>query len=81
MITTAEKNITKTEIIGITCDKCGNKFTPEDIFEWQEIYSVNFTGGYGSVFGDGANVTVEFCQKCLKELIGSYCRIIDTNYY
>jgi hypothetical protein len=74
MITTANINVVKTEIIGITCDKCGNKFTPEEIWEWQELYFVNFTGGYGSIFGDGVNVSAEFCQKCLKELIDPYCR-------
>jgi len=74
------KKITKiTEVeeirtVSITCDVCQKKITPDDIWEWQEIYFVVFTGGYGSVFGDETKVRCEICQHCLKKLIGPYCR-------
>jgi hypothetical protein len=35
------------------CDRCGKKITLDDIVEWEEKYLIRFTGGYGSVFGDG----------------------------
>ncbi len=57
----------------LICDKCGKEITPEDIMEWQESYSIVFTGGYGSVFGDGVTVTCDLCQDCLKDLIGDIC--------
>jgi len=75
MMTTGKKNIEQVEILSITCDKCGTKYTPKDIIEWQELHCINFTGGYGSVFGDTSEVKADFCQRCLKELIKPYCRV------
>jgi hypothetical protein len=43
--------------------------------EWQESLQLRFTGGYGSVFGDGTKVAVDLCQHCVKELLGAYCRV------
>ena len=58
------------------CDKCGKKYKPdsEDIFELQETYSIRFTGGYSSVFGDMNEISCDLCQHCLKELIGDFCK-------
>lgn len=58
----------------ITCDVCGKRFSLEDNeFEFQEIYSISFTGGYGSIFGDGTHIGCEICQRCLMSLIGDFC--------
>ena len=35
------------------CDKCGNEIT--GIGELQETYSIDFFGGYSSVFGVGVH--------------------------
>jgi len=77
MINTKEVEVIekKKEIVSITCDKCGKTFTPSDIIDWQECQLVSFTGGYGSVFGDGATIECDLCQECVKELIGEYCRV------
>ena len=48
--------------------------TPDDVVEFQEFHSIWVQGGYGSVFGDGSDVSVDFCQRCLKELIGLYIK-------
>lgn len=56
----------------ITCDRCKKIITDE--LEEQEAMTLRFTGGYSSVFGDGANVEVDICQQCLKELVGDFCR-------
>ena len=64
------------------CDKCGRKIIAKNIsdadsWEWQEFYHIKFTGGYGSVFGDDFIIECDFCQHCLKELIGPYYRSHD----
>jgi len=44
------------------CDKCEKEVT--DRFEKQEMVCINFTGGYGSVFGDGLRFKLQLCQDC-----------------
>lgn len=62
--------------IKITCDVCKKKFDVEkDSFDIQEFLFVNFTAGYGSVFGDGSQVKADICQECVKKLLGEYVRI------
>jgi len=81
--------ITKKEMIEvdtveyIICDKCHKKIRPidengqitNDIFESEEFLHIKFTGGYGSVFGDGATVECDICPRCLHEIIKDICRI------
>ena len=64
-------------IAAIVCNKCGKRIVHEDHIEWQESFIYCFTGGYGSVFGDGADLSVELCQGCMKELLGPYIRQKD----
>jgi len=73
MLKTKTKTIKQEVIESLVCDKCGKGITPDDIIEWQESYSINFVGGYGSVFGDMVEVTCDLCQHCLKDLIGDIC--------
>jgi len=49
----------------VTCSKCSKVITPDNIIEWQEWQSINFTGGYGSKFGDGQTIRIDLCQDCL----------------
>ena len=51
----------------IVCDMCKTEYTDE--MELQEFHFINFTGGYGSVFGDGNKIEIDICQHCLKGLI------------
>ena len=62
------------EVEAFICDKCGKEIKVDDLIEIQESYSIRFVGGYGSVFGDGAVVSCDLCQNCLKALIGEFCR-------
>jgi hypothetical protein len=55
------------------CDKCNKKLNEDDL-DLQETYSINFVGGYNSVFGDGTKVTCDLCQHCLFEMIGDICK-------
>jgi len=55
------------------CDRCKKELSYDDTFEIQEVYSIYFVGGYGSVFGDMDRISCDLCQQCLKELIGDFC--------
>ena len=59
------------EIEGLICDRCKRKVTDE--LELQEAYSIQFTGGFSSVFGDMNAVSCDLCQDCLMALIGGFC--------
>ena len=65
----------------ITCDCCGKTYSCSvsdvDIFEVQEFLNINFIGGYSSIFGDGVRVSGNFCQECVKELLGKYLHSED----
>jgi hypothetical protein len=47
-----------------------------DEMERQEAFHFSMVGGYDSVFGDGAEVYIDICQKCFNERLGEYCTII-----
>lgn len=69
------------KIVSKTCDKCGTTYNAEDeIFECQEFHHINFTGGYGSVFGDSETIECDLCQHCLKDLISSFFRYTSAIY-
>ena len=51
----------------VKCDKCGKEY--DDIMEIQEMVKFRFTGGYGSIFGDGTRVIANICQYCLKPFL------------
>lgn len=62
----------------VECDSCHKQFHPtkmDDYIEYGEILSINYHGGYGSIFGDGANIQCDLCQHCLKKILGQYIRL------
>lgn len=63
----------------IQCDVCKKTYDYygdiNDSFETDEFLKIDFTGGYGSVFGDGTRVRAEICQHCLRKLLGKYLRL------
>ena len=69
--------VAKTQEVEITCDKCGRVITPDDFIEWQEVICLNFTGGFGSVFGDEMSFEIDLCQHCLKKTLGRWIRRVD----
>jgi hypothetical protein len=58
----------------ITCDRCGMTISDDGI-EMQERFAVRFMAGYASVFGDENIVEGDFCQTCIHEVLGQYCRV------
>lgn len=63
------------------CDRCNISATSTDFVEWQEFISLDFCGGYGSVFGDGTRVSIDLCQKCFHEVLGQFVRFPDDVIY
>jgi len=69
------------EAVAATCDRCQRRLgiTHDDAFEWYEKLSIAYQGGYGSIFGDGAEVRIDLCQHCVKETLGAWLRITPTD--
>lgn len=83
---TQKKRQTVEAVVAIQCDKCGRKMDTDmaddgaDWCELQESLSIAFTGGYGSILGDGNQFELDLCQHCVKELLGPYLRQVNTGY-
>ena len=60
----------------ITCDRCGQTWQAGTV-DATESTSIDFTGGYGSIFGDGSQVKLDLCQRCLKTVVGLWLRVSD----
>jgi hypothetical protein len=71
---------TRSVVTTITCSRCKMVIEPTDFIQWQELQSIGFTGGYGSVFGDGVSVSVDLCQQCLYDLIGDFVEYDETQF-
>ena len=63
---------TKRKLVSLTCNKCKKTVSHEDEMEFQEAFVYTFTGGYGSVFGDGNRVTICLCQQCLYDTLNDF---------
>jgi hypothetical protein len=61
----------------IVCDKCGKVILPDDWIEWQEVATIEFRGGFGSIFGDESSFRCDLCQHCLKDTLGAYIKRTD----
>lgn len=61
-----------------TCDRCGRAMEEDSgDCEWQERLIISFRAGYGSIFGDGNFVEGDFCQECIKDVLGKWLHITD----
>ena len=58
----------------IQCDCCGAKISPNDFAEFQEVLKIRIHCGYGSIFGDEKIMAAEFCQECVRKLLGLFLR-------
>ena len=69
-----EKIVKKREstLVKIICDICKKEIPLDDFMELQEMVSIEFVGGYSSVFGDGDRVMIDMCQSCFKDKLGNY---------
>ena len=65
-------------VSSITCDRCGRASQAEAI-GISEFTSIDFVGGYGSIFGDGSKVEVDLCQQCLQATLGHWLRVSESD--
>lgn len=61
---------TATRIKSVTCDCCKKEFT--DTMDLQEFVAIHHLCGYNSVFGDGREIDLDFCQDCVEKIFGEY---------
>ncbi|GAB2876072.1 hypothetical protein GCM10027093_09460 [Paraburkholderia jirisanensis] len=66
--------ITAQTVAAYVCDRCKRKHEPDD-FEFHEFVSLEFVGGFESIFGDTSKVEIELCQHCLRETLGPWLRV------
>ena len=59
----------------LRCDRCGRE--DDDPMEMQEYLAIDFVGGYNSVFGDMDKYTGDFCQRCVKAMMGNYLTKVE----
>lgn len=74
-----------TKVVGFTCDVCEESYdsTVDDaqMLEVQEMNTISFVGGYGSVFEDMGRFELDICQHCLKQRLGPFFRKIEPTQY
>ena len=62
------------------CDRCGLVMAQDaKDTEWEERFIISFRAGYASIFGDGNFVEGDFCQTCIKSLLGQWLRLTEDN--
>jgi hypothetical protein len=64
-------------ITKLKCNKCNKEFTQDDWVDWQEFFTYNGMGGYGSVFGDSCPYELDLCQNCFYELVKDYIKYTE----
>lgn len=69
------RRIKETKVTAYICDCCKKRVTATDWIEMQEMLHWRMRGGYGSVFGDCADISLDLCQACTKELLGKFIRV------
>lgn len=58
----------------IGCDRCGKEVHRTEP-DFEQMTSIGFDAGYGSVFGDGNRVEIDLCEPCLRATLGTWLRV------
>jgi len=74
---TIRRRIREEVVEAYICDCCGKNIPADDWIEIQEMLHWRMCGGYGSVFGDQAKISLDLCQECTKTLLGRYIKVND----
>lgn len=57
------------------CGRCGTPLNSHSLGEvCKETFRFDFTGGYGSCFGDGTHIHGSFCQDCIEQVFQPFLR-------
>lgn len=66
------KQFKKTQVnalVSLTCDTCGQEGI-EGEYEFSEFISIHHQCSYGSIHGDGNQVSIDLCQQCFADMCG-----------
>jgi len=69
------KEVVQRQLTECSCDICGRDLLSDDL-EVLESFCFNAIGGYFSIFGDGAEISIDLCQSCFKDKLGKYINVI-----
>lgn len=58
----------------IRCDRCGKEFESGEV-GFEQMLSIGFNAGYGSIFGDGNRVDIDLCEICVRDTLGTWLQI------
>ena len=73
------KNITVKEVSTLTCDSCGEQATQGDN-TFHEFITVNHRCGFGSMHGDGKQLSIDLCQQCFFGMCGDILTVRGPTY-
>jgi len=65
------------EVCELICDGCGLQAYADNDFEFSEFVSISHQCGYGSIHGDGKQITMDICQYCFAGMCGDVLTVID----
>ena len=66
----------------LRCDRCGKGAERGDV-GFEQMTSIDFKAGPGSIFGDGNRVEIDLCEICLHDTLGTWLQVrspADTPY-
>ena len=66
----------------IRCDRCGKEADCGEV-GFEQMTSIGFDAGYGSIFGDGKRVEIDLCETCVRDTLGAWLQVktpADTHY-
>ena len=66
-------------ISAIICDRCKKEYSFHEC-DVDEFITINHVCGYDSIFGDGNTINCDLCQNCIKELLGDYLNVTESQY-
>jgi hypothetical protein len=72
------KDIIIKEVSKLVCDGCGEQATPSD-YAFHEFISMNKRCGYGSIHGDGNQLSIDLCQQCFANMCGDSLTVTEPN--
>ena len=58
----------------IRCDRYGEEAEFSE-FGLDQMTSIGFDTGYGSIFGDGNRVDMDLCETCVRDTLGSWLQV------
>jgi len=69
---TKNKQTTVIDVVAVECDRCHKIIERDDDYNFEEVFSISFIGGFASIWGDMVEVNADFCMSCSYALFGEF---------